>query len=48
VTPELLSLVVNLITLVMIFFERPFNEGRVLYWFGATMLTLGLIQMRKP
>lgn len=48
IPPEILALVVNLATLVMILVERPFNSGRALYWLGATVLTIGLIRMRQP
>lgn len=42
--PEIVALAVN-ITMAVMFLVKG-EEGKVLYWSGAALLTLGLLKMR--
>lgn len=43
--PEWIALVVNLSILSRYAYERA-EPGKILYWIGATLLTIGLLKMK--
>lgn len=43
---EFLALGLNSAILLVMLFQRPWQPGKILYWLGASILTIGLIKMR--
>ena len=44
--PETVALVVNSLLFVAFCFQRPWQPGKLLYWGGVIVLTVGLMKMR--
>jgi hypothetical protein len=43
--PELIALTVNALTLAWYIYQRA-EPGKILYWTGAVILTIGLLKMK--
>lgn len=43
--PEWLPLIVNLVMLAIYIVKRS-EQGKILYWLGACLLTVGILKMR--
>ena len=43
---EFVALAINGSILVAMLLRKPLEPGKILYWLGASILTIGLIKMR--
>lgn len=46
IKPEYVTLVMNCLVLLRYVVTRPIEPGKLLYWLGATILTVGLLFMK--
>ena len=44
--PEVIALWVNVLIFALFCFNRPVQPGKLLYWGGVIVLTVGLLKMR--